>query len=78
MHSCGAFVFLAELFDEAAGHQVLQFFISPQPEHFLAPANGIAYLEVCKNALEKVIKTEYFLFSKDVAEFIGHMIRKTA
>lgn len=78
MHPGGALVFLADFFDKAAGHQVLQFFVGPQTEHFFATANGIAYLEVCKNALEKVIKTEYFLFSEHIAKLIGYMVRKTA
>ena len=62
--------------DESAGHEVLKFLVSPETEHLLATAHGIANLQICKNALEEVVESEDFLFRKDVAEFVSYMVRK--
>jgi len=72
----GSLVFLADLFNEAAGDQVLKLFISTQAEHFFSTAHCIADFEICKNSLEQVVETKHFLFRKDTTELICHMVRK--
>lgn len=76
MHAGRTLVFLADFLDEAAGDEVLKFFVSAQAEHLLAAANGIPYLQVCKNALEKVVEAEYLLLRKDIAKLIGDVVWK--
>ena len=78
MHAGGAFVFLADLLDKAAGHEVLELLIGTEAEHFLATAYRIANLEVRENPLEQVVEAKYLLFGKDSAKLIGHMIWKAA
>ena len=73
-----ALVFLADLFDQTAGHQVLKLFIGPQAEHFLAATYRVAQLEVREYTLEQVVETEYFLLGKNTAELISDMVRKAA
>ena len=78
MHPGSPLVFLANLFNKTAGHEVLELFISAQTEHFLPAAHGIPQLEICKNPLEQVVETENFLFRKDTAKLISDMVRKAA
>jgi hypothetical protein len=73
-----ALVFLAKFFNQTAGYKILEFFISPETQHFLASAHRVAQFEICKNTLEKVVEAEHFLLGKDIAEFVGDMIRKAA
>lgn len=69
-------VFLAEFFDQAAGHEVLEFFISSQAEHFLTAAYGVAHLEIRENPFKKVVETKDLFFGQDIAKFISNMIWK--
>ena len=78
MNTGSSLVFLADLFDEAAGHEVLKLFIGAQTEHFLPAAHGIPQLEICKNPFEQVVETEHFLLGKNTAKLIGDMVRKAA
>ena len=76
MNAGSSLVFLANLFNKATGDQVLELFISTQTEHFFSAANSIADFQICKNSLEQVVETKYFLFRKDTTELIGDVIRK--
>ena len=76
MHASGSLIFLAELFNQAAGYEVLEFFVSAQAKHFFATADGVAQFEICENALEKIVKAEHLFFRKDIAKLIGDMVRK--
>lgn len=76
MHASRSLIFFAELFNQAAGHEVLEFFVSAQAKHFFATAYGIAQFEICENTLEKIIKAEHLFFGKDVAKLISDMVRK--
>ncbi len=75
MHAGGAFVFLAKFFNQTAGYQILELLISTQAQHLLAAAHRVAQFQVRKDALEKIIETEYFLLGENIHKFIGHMIR---
>jgi hypothetical protein len=68
------FVFLAYFFDQAAGDEVLQFFVGSQAKHFLATGDGIADFELFECALEQVIEGENPVFHENTDEFIGNMI----
>lgn len=76
MHAGGPFIFLADLFDEAAGHEILELFIGTETKHFFSTADGVADLEIGENALEKVVKAEHLFFRKDITKLIGDMVRK--
>ena len=76
MHASGSFVFLAEFFNKAAGHEILEFLVGPETEHFLAAAYRIAEFEICENALEEIVEAEHLFFRKDIAKFIGNMVRE--
>ena len=78
MDTGGSLVFLAEFFHQTAGHEVLEFFVGPETQHFLSSAHRVAQFEICKNTLEQIVEAEYFLLGKDAAELIGDMIRKAA
>ena len=78
MHAGRALVFLAGLFNQTAGHQILKLFVGPQPQHFLSSAHRIAQLEIGKYPLEQIVETEYFLLGKNIHKFIGDMVRKAA
>lgn len=69
-------VFLAEFLDKTTSHKILQLFIGPEAQHFLATAHRIANLEIGENSLKKVIESKHLLFRKDVAEFVGDMVWK--
>lgn len=76
MHPCSPLVFFADLLHQATCDQVLKFLIGTQAEHLLATANGIAYFEVCKNALEKVVEAEYLFLRKDIAKLVSNVVWK--
>lgn len=57
-----ALIFLADFFDEAAGHKVLKFFIGTEAKHFFSTAHRIAEFEVLENTLEEIVESKYFLF----------------
>ena len=78
VHAGGAFVFLADFFDQATGDEVLEFFVGAKAEHFLAAADGVAKLEVVEHALEEIIETKHLLFSENDAKLVGDMIGKAA
>ena len=78
MHAGSSLVFLTKLFNKAASHKVLKLFVSTQAKHFLPATHGIPQLEICKNPLEQVVETEYFLFRKNTAELVGDMVWKAA
>lgn len=78
MHAGRSLVFLADFFNQTAGDEVLQLFISTQTEHFLSAAHCIAQLEIRKDPLKQVVETENFLLRKDTAKLIGDMVRKAA
>lgn len=76
MNTVCAFVFFAELLDETPVYKVLKFFIGTQAKHFFATADGVALFQIFKDSLEKIVESEYLLFSKDIAEFIGYVVWK--
>ena len=76
MNASGALILLTEFLNKTAGHEVLKFLISTQAEHFLPTADGITHLEICKNAFEEIVEAEHLFFCKDVAKFVGDMVRK--
>lgn len=76
MHPRCPLILLADLLHQATRDQVLKLFISTQTKHFLASANGIAYFEVCKNALEKIIEAEYLFLRKDIAKLVCNVVWK--
>ena len=78
MNTLGALVFLADLFDQTAGHQILKLLIGTQAKHLLATANGIANLEIVEHPFEQIIEAKHLVFREDVAEFIRDVIRKPA
>ncbi len=71
-----SFVFLAQLFNQAAGHEILKFLVSAQAEHFLAAAHRVANLEIGENALEEIVEAEHLFLGKDIAKLIGDMVGK--
>ncbi len=78
MHPGSPLVFLAEFFNQPAGHEILKFFVSAQPQHLLTAAHCITKLEICKNPLEQVIETEHFFLRENIHELIGDVVRKAA
>lgn len=78
IHAFTALVFLADFLDQAAGHKVLQLFISAQTEHFLSTRDSVAQFQFLKGAFEELIERENFIFHKDADELIGNMVRKAA
>lgn len=78
MDTGGALVFLADLFDQTAGHQILKLFISTQAKHLLATADRIPNLEVFENPFEQIVEAEYFLLGKYRHQFVGDMIGEAA
>ena len=77
MHASRSLIFFAELFNQAAGHEVLEFFVSAQAKHFFATAYGVSQFKVLKHSFEEIVESEYFFFRKDIAEFIGHVVWKS-
>ena len=73
-----ALIFLAVLLYGASRDQVLQFFIGAQPQHFLAPACGVASAEVFVDDVEELLKLERRTTREDRDEFLGHKIRNPA
>ena len=78
MHPGSSLVFLAEFFNEAAGYEVLEFFVSAQAEHFFATADCIADFQIGENALEEIVEAEHLFVGKDIAEFISDMVREAS
>ncbi len=76
MHTSGSLIFFTELFYQAPGDEVLEFFVSAQTKHFFATADGVAQFKIGENALEKIVKAEHLFFGKDIAKLIGDMVRK--
>ena len=76
MDAGSSLVFLAQLFNQAASHEILELLVSAQAEHLFTAAHGIADLEIGENALEEIVETKHFLLSKDVAKLIGNMVGK--
>ncbi len=76
MHPGGSFILLAEFFDKTARHKVLKLFVCTQAEHFLTAANGVANFQIGENALEEIVEAEHLFVGKDIAEFIGDMVRE--
>lgn len=56
--AAGALVFLGFFRDQTAGHEVLEFFVSAETEHFLAAADGVAEFQILKDAFEKIVETK--------------------
>ena len=71
-----SFVFLAQLFNQAAGDKILKLLVSAQAEHLLTAAHRVADLEIGENALEEIVEAEHLFLSKDIAKFIGDMVGK--
>jgi hypothetical protein len=40
----------------AAGHEILEFLVSAQAEHFFTTADGVSLLEVLVNFLEEIVE----------------------
>jgi len=78
MDAGSTLVFLADLFDQTAGHQILKLFIGTQAEHLFATADRITNLEVFENPFEKVVESEYLLFRKYRHQLIGDVIGEAA
>lgn len=76
MNTGRSLVFLTNLFNKAAGDQVLELFIGTQAEHLFSTAHRIADFEICKNSLEQVVETKHFLLGKHAAKLISDMVRK--
>jgi hypothetical protein len=74
----GALVFLADLLDETASHEVLQLLVSAEAEHFLATADGVAEFQVVKHSFEEVVEAKDLVFRENVAEFVRDVIGKPA
>lgn len=51
-----AFVFLACLLHHAARHEVLEFLVSTQTEHFLSTAGGVSGSEPLVDDVEKLLE----------------------
>ncbi len=77
MNTCGSFVFLTKFFHETAVDEILQFLVRTKAKHFFATAYGISQFKVLKHSFEEIVESEYFLFRKDIAEFIGHVVWKS-
>src|SRR5438552_2946590 len=52
------FVFLAVLLDRAPRHEILQFLISSQAQHFLATAGSVAGPKILMHDVEQLLKFE--------------------
>ena len=78
MNAVSSFVFLAELLDQAAGHEVLKLLVGPEAKHFLTAADGVADFQVLEDAFEQVVEAEDLVLREDGAKFIGNMIGKSA
>ncbi len=73
----GSLVFLADLFNQTAGYEVLELFVGAEAEHLFATTHRIADFQVGENALKEIVEAKYFFVSKDIAELIGDMIGET-
>ena len=76
MNAGRTLVFLAEFFNKATSHKVLQLLISSETKHFFATAHRIANFQVGENSLKKIVEAKHLLFRKDVAEFVSDMVRE--
>ncbi len=77
MNPGSALVFLAKFFNEAAIYQILQFLVGPEAEHFLATTHCVTLLQVLEHSFKKIVEPEHFLFRKNVAKLIGHVVWKS-
>jgi hypothetical protein len=78
VHTRRSLVFLAKFFNQTTGHEILKLLVSTQAEHFFSTADGIANFEVGEDTFKEIVEAEDLFFSKDIAKFIGDMVRKTA
>lgn len=77
VHTGGSLVFLADFFNQTAGHEVLELFVGAEAEHLFAATHGVADFQVGENALEEIVEAKYLFVSKDIAKLIGDMIGET-
>ena len=70
--------FLPVFPDHPARHQVLQFFIGTQTQHFFAAARRISRPEVFMEDLEELFKLERSPSGKDRNQLFGNEIRHSA
>jgi N-acetylglutamate synthase-like GNAT family acetyltransferase len=76
VNTSGALVFLAEFFNQAAGHEILELFVCTQAEHFLATAHRVADFEIGEYALKEIVEAEYLFFRKDITKLVSDMVWK--
>jgi len=74
MDAGGTLVFLADFFHEAAGDEILEFFVCTEAKHFLATADSITDFQIGENAFEEVVKAEDFGLGENIAQFVSNMV----
>ena len=68
-------VFFAVFFDESAGYQILQLFVSAETEHLFATTHCITLLKSLVDVLEKLVESEKLrIGAQNIHQFVGDMI----
>src|SRR4029453_17435896 len=71
-----ALVFLAVLLDRPPRHEILQFLISSQAQHFLATAGSVPGPKVLVHDVEQLLKFERRTPGEDSDQLLSYQIRK--
>ena len=72
-----ALVLLAILFDRASRHEILQFFVSSQPQHFFAAACSVSGPKILVHDVEKLLKLKGRASRKDSNQLLSYQVRNT-
>ncbi len=72
-----ALVFLAILLDRAAGHKVLQFLVSSQPQHFLATTGSIPGAKILVHNVEELFKLKGRAPGEDSYQLLSYQVRNS-
>jgi len=72
-----ALVLLAILLDRASCHEILQFLISSQSQHFFAAACSVPGAKVLVNDVEKLLKLKGRTSREDSDQLLSYKIRNT-
>ena len=72
-----ALVFLPILLDRTTRHEILQFLVGSQPQHFLAAAGSISCPKILVHDVEQLLKLKGRTPREDSDQFLRYQIRNT-
>src|SRR5919197_483656 len=70
-------VFLAILLDRTARHEILQFLVRSQSQHFLAAAGSISCPKIFVHDVEQLLKLKRRTSGEDSNQLLSYQIRNT-